>query len=335
MADRDMSAESQSLPVFSVVTCCFNQGQFLKENIESVLAQDYPRFEHIVVDDGSTDNTRAVCAAYPHVRYIHQANAGQSAALNRGFQEAKGDIIAWVNSDDFYEPHAFKTVARELRPDLSRLIVAGAAKVVNAQGHYQWMLRNGNVSFFRLLFHHRLYPFNGWTVMPCQPSVFFHRAVLEKLGLLDTKLRLAMDYEYWLRALRAGFSFHYVPQFFSLYRYHATSNSNQGFDTFAGEWKQVSDRYYRQLSAGEQTRAELWWKLARVECFFVQRDKAAYGYCLQRFGPDPSTHPLAPRILVTLRAMLIAPWVPLTLFFRRRAELRLFDREKRLAGAAL
>ena len=86
---------------FSVVTCCYNQGAFLGDCIESVLRQDYPNFEHIVVDDGSTDNTAEVCRRYPHVKYIHQKNAGQSAALNRGFQEAKGDVIAWVNSDDY------------------------------------------------------------------------------------------------------------------------------------------------------------------------------------------------------------------------------------------
>lgn len=103
-------------PMISVVTCCYNQGRYLGENIESVLAQRYASFEHIVVDDGSTDETRDVCARYPHVRYIYQENAGQSAALNRGFREARGEIIAWLNSDDCYEPGAFERVAREIGP---------------------------------------------------------------------------------------------------------------------------------------------------------------------------------------------------------------------------
>ncbi len=328
------SNPSTQLPKFSVVTCCYNQGAFLGECIESVLAQNYPNFEHIMVDDGSTDNTREVCEKYPHVKYIYQKNAGQSAALNRGFREATGDIIAWVNSDDYYEPFSFHTIARELRPEKDRWIVAGAAKVVNAQGRLQWVLKNGHVSFFRLLFHHRLYRYNGWTVMPCQPSVFFHRSVYERLGELDIKLRFAMDYEYWLRALSAGYRFHYIPQFFSLYRYHATSNSNQGFDTFVGEWTEVSNRYYNKLTPLRRFLAEAWWQAARIESLFVMLDKMAYSHCLRRFQPNLRAHPKGAVLRVVLRAMLIAPWLPFTLYFRPRAERKLFERAAQLAQPA-
>jgi glycosyltransferase involved in cell wall biosynthesis len=321
-------------PMFSVVTCCYNQGPFLATCIESVLKQRYPSFEHIVVDDGSTDDTAAVCARFPHVRYIRQANAGQSAALNRGFLEAKGDIIAWCNSDDYYEPHAFHTVARELDPARGRWIVAGAAKVVDAKGQFMWMLPNGNVPFFRLLFHHRLFNHNGWMVMPCQPSVFFHRTVREQIGLLDTTLKYGMDYEYWLRALRAGFRLHYIPQIFSDYCYHATSNSNQGWDKFYPEWKAVSDRHYAALPRAVQRRAERWWRYARLESIFVKADKCAYQHYLQRVGWQPHLHPLHKRLLVLARAMLIAPWVPLTLLVRPAIERRLFARAAALDRAA-
>ena len=155
-----------SPPTFSVVTCCYNQGQFLPDCFAAVAAQRYPQVEHIVVDDGSTDDTRAICARYPHVRYIHQANAGQSAALNRGFAEATGDIIAWVNSDDYFAPGAFRRVARELDPARGRWIVAGAAQVVDAAGGFQWLLPNGPVPWLRLLFHPELYRRQGHTAMP-------------------------------------------------------------------------------------------------------------------------------------------------------------------------
>jgi glycosyltransferase involved in cell wall biosynthesis len=303
-------------PVFSVVTCCYNQGPYLKDCIESVLNQQYPNFEHIVVDDGSKDNTREVATSYKHVRYIYQQNAGQSAALNRGFQEAKGDIIAWVNSDDYYSPQAFHRIARELDPARGRWIVAGAAKVVNAEGHPMWLLKNGNVGFFRLLYHPKIYPYNGWTVMPCQPSVFFHRKVYEKLGPLDTSLKYGMDYEYWLRAMTQGYGFHYVPQIFSNYRYHATSHSNQGFDTFLGEWQRISDAYFAKLSGADRLLARLWWAYARIECLLVRQHKAAIQHIARRFGHAPEQHPLSLRMLVILRAMLTAPWIPMTLAWR-------------------
>ena len=98
-------------PMFSVVTCCYNQGEYLGYNIESVLAQDYSGYEHIVVDDGSTDTTRQVCERYEHVKYIYQENAGQSAALNRGLGEARGEIIAWLNSDSITSPRLYRITA--------------------------------------------------------------------------------------------------------------------------------------------------------------------------------------------------------------------------------
>lgn len=297
-------------PMFSVVTCCYNQGEFLADNIEAVLAQDYPRFEHIVVDDGSKDNTREVCARYPHVKYIYQTNAGQSAALNRGFQEATGDIIAWVNSDDYFEPGTFARVAAEYETGDSHLIVCGASKVVNAKGDFLWLLKNGWVPFKRLLLHPRLYPYNGWTVMPCQPSTFFHRDLIKDCGLLDTSLKYAMDYDLWLRAMRRGYHFRYVPQVFSSYRYHATSNSNQGFDTFQPEWKRVSEAHYKALSHAEQRAVERWWAYARIESLFVRQHKKALRHYGERVGPHPAGEPLARRLAVFARACTIAPWLP-------------------------
>jgi len=307
---------SETNPIFSVVTCCYNQGPYLKDNIEYVLKQKFPSFEHIIVDDGSTDNTAEVCRQYPHVRYIYQTNAGQSAALNHGFREAKGEIIAWVNSDDYHEPGAFTRVAAELDALRNKQIISGMAKVVNQDGHFMWMLKNGEVGFNRLLMHPRLYPFNGWCVMPCQPSVFFHRKMVEEIGYLDTKLKYGMDYEYWLRAMRNGYRFNYIPQVFSSYRYHPTSNTMKGYDTFLGEWQAVSQKYLDLLTPSERRRAELWWKFVRVECFFVQRHKLAIQHIAVRFGHNPYEHPLRRRLAVIARASLIAPWIPLTVLCR-------------------
>lgn len=319
-----------SRPFFSVVTCSYNQAQFIGETIESVQAQGYADFEHIVVDGGSKDHSAEVCARYPHVQFILAPGTTQAEALNLGFARARGDIIAWLNSDDYYEPGTFATVARELDPARGRCIVAGAAQVVNATGGYQWLLRNGHVPFLRLLFHPRLYPLNGHMVMPCQPSVFFHRTVWEALGPLEGKLRYSMDYEYWLRALSRGYSFHYVPQIFSNYRYHDTSHSNRGFDTFLGEWQVVSDRYLATLSPARRALAELWWTYARLESRVVGRHKAVLQYLGREDAAAAARGPRAPRWPYQLRAMLRAPWLgPLFAWYRFRG-----SPEQRLLAAA-
>jgi len=261
--------------MISVVTCCYNQGRYLRDNIESVLAQNYPSFEHIVVDDGSTDETPEVCARYPHVRYVRQANAGQSAALNRGFREARGEIIAWLNSDDYYEPGAFERVAREIGRLRAGYLVTGAVRRVDETGAEILTLRKGRVPFYRLLLHPRIHAINGRTSMPCQPSTFFHRELSEKLGPLDTTLVYAMDYDYWLRALRAGYRFLYVPQLFSNYRFHATSHSNQGWETFMGEWTAVSERHYLALTPFRRRLADYWAGYLRLETAALQRVRAA------------------------------------------------------------
>ena len=262
-------------PFFSVVTCCYNQGRYLRDNIESVLAQRWPGFEHIVVDDGSTDETAAVCARYPHVRYLRQENAGQSAALNRGFREARGEIIAWLNSDDYYEPGAFERVAREIGRLRRGEIVTGDARLVDAAGAEIRVLGKGAVSFHRLLYHHLLHALGGRTSMPCQPSTFFHRKLFEKLGPLDTTLVYAMDYDYWLRAFEAGYRFLYVPRIFSNYRFHATSHSNQGWETFMGEWTAVSERHYRARTPLRRRLADCRACALRLETAVLRRVRAA------------------------------------------------------------
>lgn len=252
-------------PILSVVTCCYNQGRYLRDNIESVLAQRYPKFEHIIVDDGSTDETREVCARYPHVRYVRQDNAGQSAALNRGFREACGEVIAWLNSDDYYEPGAFERVVRGIGRLRTGFLLTGAVRRVDEAGAEIMTLKKGRVPFYRLLLHPRIYSIGGRTSMPCQPSTFFHRSVFQALGPLDTGLVYAMDYDYWLRAFEAGYRFLYIPHLFSNYRFHPTSHSNQGWNTFMGEWTAVSERHLRGLSTRQRRVAEWWWRYLRLE----------------------------------------------------------------------
>jgi len=98
-------------PSISIVTPSLNQGRYIEQTIQSVLLQNYPNFEHIVIDGGSTDGTVEILKKYPHLKWISEKDSGQSEALNKGLKMATGDIIAWINSDDWYAEGAFNNVA--------------------------------------------------------------------------------------------------------------------------------------------------------------------------------------------------------------------------------
>lgn len=251
-----VQASGEQRLTVSVVTCCYNQGSFLAANIESVLSQNYPVLEHIIVDDGSTDDTRDVCSRYPGVTYLYQQNAGQSAALNHGFSKARGDVIIWLNSDDALAPEAIAAVVPLIQPEKGEYIVMGHAHAVAPDGGFLWKMNTRKPEFMRLLFHPLLYRKRGIVCMPCQPALFFHRTVYETLGHLDCSLKYGMDYDYWLRAFEAGFTFTHTDQVLALYRYHPTSNSAQGFDLFLPEWQRVSSAHLRRLSFSARLDAE-------------------------------------------------------------------------------
>ena len=125
---------SREYPLVSVVTPSYNQGRYIEETIQSVLNQDYFRIEHIVVDGGSTDETLSVLKKYPHLKWVSEPDRGQSHAINKGFQIAKGEIAAWLNSDDTYLPGAVTAAVAAWRfvgPDWGNLGICCPAPSVS------------------------------------------------------------------------------------------------------------------------------------------------------------------------------------------------------------
>ena len=96
------------LPKISIVTPSYNSAKFIEDCIQSVLKQNYPNFEHIVIDGGSTDGTVEILKQYPHLKWISEPDEGQSDALNKGFKMAEGDILGWLNADDVYLKNVFQ-----------------------------------------------------------------------------------------------------------------------------------------------------------------------------------------------------------------------------------
>src|SRR3954470_16834954 len=183
-------------PSFAIVTPSYNTGGHVRAAIESVLAQDYPHVDYVVMDGGSTDGTVDVLKSFgPRLQWVSQKDKGQSDAINRGFAqtgEGKGDeVLGWLNSDDTYAPGAFRAVADffAARPHVDLLY--GDATYTDVRG--QHIAKCVHVEPFS---RHRLFHYSDFIV---QPACFFRRRAFDAVGGVDVSIHWAMDYDLWLR----------------------------------------------------------------------------------------------------------------------------------------
>jgi glycosyltransferase involved in cell wall biosynthesis len=182
-----------SRPRISIVTPNRNHGRYLRQCIDSVLSQGHADVEHRVFDAGSQDESLEVLRSRGDaVSWVSGPDAGQAAAINEGFRKATGDVVAWLNSDDYYLPGAFDAALDALARDPGAAAVHGNAWMVDEAGR-----RTGRYPTFAVR-RRDLAP----KCYVCQPTVFLRRSVLDEVGLLNEDLELCFDYEWWLRILR-------------------------------------------------------------------------------------------------------------------------------------
>lgn len=234
------------MPLVSIVTPSYNQAAFLESTLQSVLWQEGVDLELLVVDGGSTDGSLEIIRRYADrlAWWVSEPDSGQAEAINKGLRRAKGEIVAWLNSDDLYLPGAVAQAAAELEDHPEAGLVFGDALTIDAQGCPLNRLAFGDwgleeLSSFRII---------------CQPAVFMRRSALDAAGLLDLSYHFLLDHHLWLRIASQAPVVH-VSAIWAAARHHpGAKNVAQaaGFGQEAFrilEWMQASPRLGPEVAA--------------------------------------------------------------------------------------
>lgn len=256
-----------SLPGISVVTPTLNQGGFIRQTVESVLAQEYPSLEYRVLDGGSSDGTQEILASYgARLDWTSAPDRGQTDAINRGWAQASGEILAWLNSDDFYLPGALRRVGQYFHdhPEVDWLY--GDCQLVDAKGQESGRYPARPFDYLELLREtHNFIP---------QPATFIRRRVYEVLGPLDERLHYVMDFEYWLRAGEEH-RVSYLADPLAALRLHDTAKSVAQLPGFARELAAVYRRHFERADLPAEIRAVK--RLALSNIYLRAADCAFWG----------------------------------------------------------
>lgn len=173
----------------SILTPSYNQGKFIEKTITSVMNQNWQDVEHIIIDGGSTDNTIDILKRYPHLRWISEPDEGQADALNKGLEIATGEIIGWINSDDFYKENIFNDIIKEFKPNDVKWVIGNITsiypeariikKIKTLRITHQTLLKNPDIVK--------------------QQATFFRKDALAKVGGWNKKYYMTMDYDLWIK----------------------------------------------------------------------------------------------------------------------------------------
>ena len=224
---------TENLPKIGLVTPACNSESTIAVTIESVLRNDYPHLDYLIVDGKSKDNTLAIARRYvPQVRILSEPDNGQSDALNKGFRLTDGEIIGWLNADDVLYPNALNTIIEKFIQHPEAVAVYGDGHLIDARGN---IIGKSDVQ-----------PFDRWRLIHSrnyieQESCFFRRTAFEAAGGVDVRLKYVMDWDLWIKLSRFG-DMVYIPQVLSARRLTPSNKTESGgMDRFFEIYRMLSE----------------------------------------------------------------------------------------------
>ena len=241
MTDRDR------LPLVSIVIPSYNHASYLRAAIDSILAQDYPRIELIVIDDGSTDASPDILRSYAsRFHWEVQPNQGQVATLNRGWLMSRGDILGYLSADDLLLERAVGSAVRCLERNPDAVLAYCDFNLIDPDSAVVRRVRAPEFDYRRMVIE---------IECPPGPGAFFRRSAFEKAGTWNTQFKQMLDYEYWLRLGLHG-RFVRIPEVLAAYRVHPGSQSFAASHQIRPEEPiRIIERYFDNASVPGEIRA--------------------------------------------------------------------------------
>ena len=228
------------LPKITIITPSFNQGQYIEETILSIIEQDYPNLEYIIIDGGSTDQTLDIIKKYEDriSNWVSEIDNGQAAAINKGLRLATGDIINWINSDDLLVKGSLRKVAEEFLKNPDKVIIHGRIQYFGGRQFY-----SKNLSLKSIKERYAVH-----ICMP-QPACFFRKKLIDEQGFLDEELHFSMDTDLYVRA-GINYNILQIDDVLAKFRLHENSKSVSGFNkNFLTDNQTIVSRVFLSLKA--------------------------------------------------------------------------------------
>jgi glycosyltransferase involved in cell wall biosynthesis len=305
-------------PLVSIITPSYNQALFLEHTIRSVLLQDYPNIEYIIVDGGSIDGSVEIIKSYQEYLtwWVSEPDQGQAQAINKGISRASGDIIAWLNSDDLYLPGAISAVVEVFQDRSEACMVFGNALSIDEDGKPFNEQRFGDL---------RLEDFMAFNII-CQPAAFMQHSCLDKAGKLDESYHYLLDHQLWLRIVNNG-SAVYTPQLLACARYHSSAKNiaqaaGFGHDAYRIlEWMHTQPHLFERL---KKHRRKIWAGAHRFNARYLldggMEFQALFFYIKALYLHPPTALKEWRRIIFTLFSLVGMRWMGKVYYRRKQKE---------------
>jgi len=227
---------NEKYPLVSIVTPSYNQAQFLEKTILSVLNQNYPSLEYIIIDGGSTNGSIEIIKKYQKylTYWISEKDEGMYDAINKGLKIASGDFLAYLNSDDLYLPNTVQTVVDyfQSHPDIS--LIYGDCNFIDSEGRFLYSYHYPAFKWDRFIVL-------NWSSIP-QQATFWRRDIHKKIGYFNPEFKMAGDFEFYARVGK-HFQIDHLKKVLATYRLHKKSLSSTWQDKNQEEVERIHQRY--------------------------------------------------------------------------------------------